>query len=129
MINLAGIMFNPFEITEDGFEAHLQTNYLGHLLLTILMVPFINKKDGRIVNVSAHAYSSGRIKIEDPLNLNANPITGIDTFHARDAFSHSKLAIILATQFLARKLERSKITINSCTPGLVRGTGHFKRLV
>lgn len=123
-------MFNPFELSEDGLEMHLQCNYLGHLLLTTLLLPLINKSgQGRIVNVSAHAHSAGRIQLDDPLNIDSIAVSGAETFHSRDAFSHSKLSIILATRYMAQQLEKTKITVNSCSPGLVRGTGHFKRYV
>ena len=56
-------------------------------------------QQGRIINISAHAHSSNSIKIniDDPLNI--NPDTG--RLHPRDAFSHSKLAIVIATKLLA----------------------------
>lgn len=54
LVNQAGIMCNPFELSEDGYEMHLQVNYLGHFLLTALLLPSIQKStQGRIVNVSA----------------------------------------------------------------------------
>lgn len=122
-------MCNPFEISEDGYEMHLQANYLGHFLLTVLLLPLITKSSqGRIVNVSAHAYQSGKIALDDPLNVDAIEINGEEAFHARDAFSHSKFAIILATRYWAKRVgAKSKVTVNCCTPGLVRGTGHFRR--
>lgn len=126
LINQAGVMFHPFETSEDGFEMHLQCNYLGHFLLTMLLLPLIKKApQGRVVNVSAHAYSSGKIEFDDPLNLNGTE----REFHARDAFSHSKLAIVLSTRHLAKllRLSKSQVTVNCCSPGLIRGTGHFRR--
>lgn len=128
LINQAGLMFNPFEVTEDGFEMHLQVNYLGHFLLTALLLPLINKSvQGRIVNVSAHSHSAGTVALDDPLNVDAIASNGAESFHSRDAFSHSKLAIILATRFWAQKLDKTKIMVNCCSPGLVRGTGHFRK--
>lgn len=123
-------MFNPFEVTEDGFEMHLQVNYLGHFLLTALLLPLINKSvQGRIVNVSAHSHSAGTVALDDPLNVDAIASNGAESFHSRDAFSHSKLAIILATRFWAQRLDKTKIMVNCCSPGLVRGTGHFRKWV
>lgn len=125
-------MCNPYEITDDGYEMHLQVNYLGHFLLTALLLPLLNKStQGRIVNVSAHSYQSGKIALDDPLNVDTLEINGEASYHARHAFSHSKLAILLSTRYWAKRISkaRSKITVNCCSPGLVRGTGHFRRCV
>lgn len=125
LINNAGINFLPYEKTTDGYETHLQSNYLGHFLLSHLMIPLLKKSEqGRIINVSAHAYQTAKMTKEDPLNIGS----WAATYHQRDAFSHSKLAIVMATQKLAEILKESTlITVNSCTPGLVRGTSHLSR--
>lgn len=102
LINNAGIIFNKFEKTVDGFESHLQVNYLSHFLLSSLLLPLLkNAINGRIINVSAHAYASGKIDIDDPLN------TGqwAPAYHQRDAFAHSKLCVILASMHLASVLK------------------------
>lgn len=128
LVNQAGIMFNPFEVSEDGFEMHLQVNFLGPFLLTALLLPLLKASaQGRVVNVSAHAHSAGRVALDDPLNADAVAVNGAESFHARDAFSHSKLAVVLGTRFWAKTLAQTQITVNCCTPGLVRGTGHFRR--
>lgn len=124
LVNNAGLTFHPFVKTSDGFELHLQVNYLGHFLLTHLLMPMLRKsKQGRIINVSAHAYSAGLMSIDDPLGIsNIAP-----EFHPRDAYSHSKLAINLWSRKLARILTGSSITVNCLTPGLVRGTKHMRQ--
>jgi hypothetical protein len=67
----AGIMFVPYAETEDGFESHFAVNYLGHCLLTHLLLPcMINTAKGkdsncRIVNVSSCAHLAGAIKFRD----------------------------------------------------------------
>ncbi|XP_055616010.1 retinol dehydrogenase 12 [Toxorhynchites rutilus septentrionalis] len=125
LINNAGIIFHPNERTADGFETHLQCNYLGHFLLTQLLLPLLKQaSQGRIINVSAHGYTAGKMNIEDPLNTGS----WAPGFHARDAFSHSKLAVVMATRALAGRLckEYSKVTVNVCSPGLVRGTDHLR---
>lgn len=125
LINNAGVTFQPNDKTVDGFETHLQVNYLGHFLLTHLLIPKLKaSQQGRVINVAAHAYASGKMNIDDPLNVG----TWSPGYHARDAFAHSKLAIVLASQYLAQILKRNtKITVNICTPGLVRGTDHFRK--
>lgn len=126
LINNAGIIFNPFEKSTDHFEMHLQVNYMSHFLLSHLLLPLLEKSEyGRIINVSAHAYSSAKMTIDDPLNIGK----WAPAFHGRDAFSHSKLAIVLSTRHFAKilKSRNSKVTVNSCTPGLVRGTDHLRQ--
>ncbi|XP_001662674.2 retinol dehydrogenase 13 [Aedes aegypti] len=125
LINNAGIIFHPEQRTTDGFEMHLQCNYLGHFLLTQLLMPLLERApQGRVINVSAHGYTAGKMTIEDPLNVGS----WAPGFHARDAFSHSKLAIVLATRAMAGRLRKakSKVTVNACSPGLVRGTEHLR---
>ncbi|XP_053681889.1 retinol dehydrogenase 13 [Sabethes cyaneus] len=125
LINNAGIIFHPEERTTDGFETHLQCNYLGPFLLTQLLLPMLEKApQGRIINVSAHGYTAGKMNSDDPLNVGS----WAPAFHARDAFSHSKLAVVMATRVLDRKLkaDKSKVTVNVCSPGLVRGTEHLR---
>lgn len=60
------------------------------------------KNQSRIVNVSCHAYLSAKMTIDDTLNIGR----WAPEFHARDAFAHSKLCVILATKALSEKLIR-----------------------
>lgn len=119
LINNAGVMYYKFEKTVDKFETNLQVNYLGSFLLTHLLLPSLKKSDnGRIINVSANAYSSAQMGIDDPLNIgNLAPL-----YHPREAFAHSKLAVLLSSKKLAKELK--SIKVNCCTPGFVRGTKH-----
>lgn len=87
-------------------------------------MPMMRKsKQARIINVSAHAYATGKMSIDDPLCVsNLAP-----AFHPRDAFSHSKLSIVMWTRKLAKVLASTAITVNCLTPGLVRGTKHMRQ--
>ena len=106
LINNAGLMFHPYENTADGFETHLQCNYLGHFMLTHLLMPLLEKSEqGRVINVSAHSYSTGKMRIEDPLNIGK----WAPAFHSRDAFSHSKLAVVLGSKAMATIYKGTKI--------------------
>ncbi|XP_043278011.1 retinol dehydrogenase 13-like isoform X2 [Venturia canescens] len=119
LVNNAGIAFHPYEKTEENFEMHFVTNYLGHFLLTQLLLPKLEAaKQGRIINVTAQAYSTSSINLED-LNLENN-------YSARQAFGQSKLALVMMTIFLSGYLKDSNVTCNSVNPGLVRGTRHMR---
>nr|XP_040219480.2 retinol dehydrogenase 13 [Anopheles coluzzii] len=125
LVNCAGVIFQPGGHTADGYEQHLQCNYLSHFLLTQLLRPQLARSahGGRIVHVSAHGYTAAKIADrDDPLNLRQPAQSG------RDAFAHSKLAIVLGSRALAGKLtaEGCSTTVNCCSPGLVRGTGHLR---
>ena len=117
LINNAGVFLHPFEKTEDGFETHFQVNYLGHFLLTLLLLPTIQKSAPtcRIINVSSVAYKRGDINFE---NLNMD-----DSYSAFKAYCQSKLANILFTKELANKLKESKINginVYAVHPGVVK---------
>lgn len=102
LINNAGLIFNAKEKSVDGFEIHLQVNYLSHFLLTNLLLPKLERAEqGRIINTSAHAYSSAKINDDDPLNIGQ----WATAYHHRDAFAHSKMAVILSTQHMAKLFE------------------------
>ncbi len=66
LINNAGIMMPPHNLSEDGIESQFAANYTGHFLLTGLVLPLITKTDGaRIVNLSSTAYNYGGIQFDD----------------------------------------------------------------
>jgi NAD(P)-dependent dehydrogenase (short-subunit alcohol dehydrogenase family) len=115
LVNNAGVMLYPkFKLTEDGHELTWQTNYLSHFLLTQLLLPVMQKtKDpARIVNVAAPAHSS----VSD---FNLDTIDRREGWDSRDAFSRSKLAMILHVGHLTSILRRegSHLIINACNPG------------
>ncbi|KAL6423558.1 hypothetical protein ACFW04_010241 [Cataglyphis niger] len=117
LINNAGIMMPLHEKTEDGFELQLQSNYLGHFLLTLLLLPKIQSSAPgcRIVNVSSLAHIFGNIHFND-MNLERSygPLKG---------YAQSKLANILFTKELARRLKKAEISginVYSLHPGVVR---------
>ncbi|KAG5671363.1 hypothetical protein PVAND_001564 [Polypedilum vanderplanki] len=122
LINNAGVTLQPFSKTSDGFETHLQVNYLSHFLLTHLLLPLLkHSKHARVINVAAHAYATGKMNVDDPLRIsNLAP-----QFNSRDAFAHSKLAIVMSTKKLAEQLKPISVTV--LTPGLVRGTKHMRQ--
>lgn len=109
----AGIMNVPKSLTTDGFELQFGVNHLGHFLLTNLLLDSLKKATpSRIVVVSSHAYLRGNIKKED---LNSEVSYG-----GLSAYCQSKLANILFTRHLSKKLEGTGVTVNALHPGVVK---------
>ncbi|XP_037550960.1 retinol dehydrogenase 14-like isoform X2 [Nematolebias whitei] len=113
LINNAGIFQCPYTRTEDGFEMQFGVNHLGHFLLTHLLLDLLKSSaPSRIVVVSSKLYKHGEINFED---LNSEQF-----YDKALAYSRSKLANLLFTHELARRLEGSGVTVNALTPGIVR---------
>ena len=110
LINNAGKMSRNKHETEDGFESHLQINYLAPFLLTNLLIEII-RPGGRIINVSSLAHKIGKINFSD-INL-------VNKFSMFKAYSQSKLALTLFTFTLAEKLKTKAITVNCLHPGII----------
>ncbi|XP_026828345.1 retinol dehydrogenase 11-like isoform X2 [Ooceraea biroi] len=111
LINNAGVMMSPYEKTVDGFELQLQSNYLGHFLLTLLLLPRMQSSAPgcRIVNVSSLSYIFGNIHFAD-MNLERS-WKMITPFKA---YTQSKLANILFTKELARRLKWNAVLAIHC---------------
>ncbi|XP_075413192.1 retinol dehydrogenase 14 [Tenrec ecaudatus] len=113
LINNAGIFQCPYAKTEDGFEMQFGVNHLGHFLLTHLLLGLLkNSAPSRIVVVSSKLYKYGDINFED---LNSE-----QSYNKSFCYSRSKLANILFTRELARRLEGTNVTVNVLHPGIVR---------
>jgi len=98
LINNAGIMHPPFGKTKQGFETQFGVNHLGHFALTGLLLDLtMHTPQARIVTVSSAAHRFGRIDFD---NLNAEK-----GYRANAAYGQSKLANLLFTYELQRKLE------------------------
>jgi len=103
LLNNAGIMMTPYFTTKDGFEGQLGTNHLGHFTLTGSLLDLLLKTEGaRIVNVSSGAHKQGEM---DFANLQFE--NGKD-YSPMKAYGRSKLANLLFTYELQRKLEAAK---------------------
>lgn len=113
LVNNAGVYQCPYTKTEDGFEMQFGVNHLGHFLLTHLLLDLLKKSaPSRIVVVSSKLYKHGHINFED---LNSE-----QSYDKAFAYSRSKLANLLFTCELARRLEGSGVTVNALSPGIVR---------
>ncbi|KAF9999911.1 hypothetical protein BGZ79_006489 [Entomortierella chlamydospora] len=113
LVNNAGMMDIPFSLTNDGYEMQFGVNHLGHYVLTLELLPLLNKaRQGRVVVLSSGAmYSSSEI--------NYDRLQSSKGYSRLGHYSYSKLANMLFTKALDRRLRRvnSKITVNACHPG------------
>lgn len=104
LLNNAGMMATPYTETTDGFELQLGINHLGHFALTGLLLPLLKATSGsRVVNVSSLAANSGAMKFDDLMSQNSYSRFG--------AYSQSKLANLLFTNELKRRLAEAKIDV------------------
>jgi len=115
LVNNAGIMTTRQEKTRDGFEATMGVNHLGHFLLTQLLVDRMKASaPARIINVSSmgHMMTPG-LKVDD-LFYEKRRYVGLV------AYADSKLANVLFTTELARRLEGTGVVVHALHPGMVR---------
>ena len=126
LVNNAGFISLDRQETKEGLEKQFGINYVGHFLLTIELLNMMGK-GSRIVNVSSGAHKTGKIHFDD-INLNKR-------FNVVKAYSQSKLANVLFTRELARRVADRGITVNCCHPGAVatnigidRNTGFGKTI-
>ena len=118
LVNNAGLVLTQRAETVDGFEATFATNHLGPFLLTNLLLDRIRASaPSRIVNVASTAHSTARggISFDD--------LQSVQHYRPMRVYGQSKLANMLFTLELARRLEGSGVTANSLHPGTVR-TGY-----
>jgi len=113
LINNAGLATRRREMTIDGFERQLAVNHLAPLLLTHLLLPKLKASGpARIVNVASNAHHRAAFDLDD-LNWERRPYSPLGAYGA------TKLANILFTRELARRLEGSAVTANCLHPGVV----------
>jgi NAD(P)-dependent dehydrogenase (short-subunit alcohol dehydrogenase family) len=117
LINNAGIIVEKREETIEGFERTFATNYLGHFLLTNLLLPLLNKSEaGRIISISSDAHKGCRALDFDDLN-NSKKWNKPSALAGNRAYQSSKLCLIYFTYELASRLEGSTVTANAVHPG------------
>jgi NAD(P)-dependent dehydrogenase (short-subunit alcohol dehydrogenase family) len=122
LINNAGIMFGDFLLTQDGFESQMATNHFGHFALTAKLLDLLIKSKGRIVNISSIAHRRGDMDLN---NLNYQQPK---TYSPWGAYSRSKLANLLFTYELDRRLKNHQIpvTVVAAHPGVSKTNLLFK---
>jgi NAD(P)-dependent dehydrogenase (short-subunit alcohol dehydrogenase family) len=117
LCNNAGAMFDRRIETPEGFEMTFALNYLAPFLLTNLLRHTLERSGrARIVNVASDTYKQVKGLDFDDLQSEAS-------YSALGAYGRAKLAMILWTRELARRLEGTDVTVNALHPGLV--ASHF----
>jgi NAD(P)-dependent dehydrogenase (short-subunit alcohol dehydrogenase family) len=113
LVNNAGVFPMARSTTADGFESTFGVNHLGTFLLTRELLPVLRASaPSRIVVLSSALHYRGRMEWED-LEFKQRKYSGTK------AYNQSKLANILFTLALSRRLEGSGVTVNAVHPGVV----------
>jgi retinol dehydrogenase 14 len=113
LVNNVGGFWNTRHLTVDGLERTFAVNHLAPFLLTDLLLPRLRQGDqARVVTVASHAHAQGRIDFDDLQSERA--------YSGARAYNQSKLANVLFSYELARRLRGSAVTSNAVHPGVVR---------
>jgi NAD(P)-dependent dehydrogenase (short-subunit alcohol dehydrogenase family) len=113
LVNNAGAMFWKRIESADGIEKTFALNHFSYFVLTNLLLPLLKRSEpARIVNVASDAHKGVSINFDD--------IQFRSRYSGWKAYQQSKLANVLFTHELARRINGSQITANSLHPGFVR---------
>ena len=128
LVNNAGAIFPERRVSEDGVEMTFALNHLAYFLLTLELIPLLEGgPDSRVVNVSSTAHTVGTIDFDD--------LQGERRYGMWKAYGQSKLANLLFTRELSRRLQGRGIATNALHPGAIASgfgrshDGFFARLV
>jgi NAD(P)-dependent dehydrogenase (short-subunit alcohol dehydrogenase family) len=109
LLHNAGVFDNAHHTTEDGLERSFAVNHVAPFLLTRELLPLLERNaPARVITVSSIAHAKGKIHWDDLLDQSGY-----------EAYAQSKLANILFTRALARRLDARKVTANALHPGVV----------
>lgn len=112
LINNAGAVFMDRAVTVDGLEQTFATNHLGYFLLTTLLLDALKKAaPSRIVSVASAAHKGNKLDFDD--------LQAEKSFSGFSVYGRSKLANILFTRELAKRLQGSNVTANCLHPGVI----------
>jgi retinol dehydrogenase-14 len=113
LVNNVGGYWHTRHVTVDGLERTFALNHLAPFLLTNLLLDRLtDSAPARVVTVSSHAHTGGRLDFED--------LQGERSYSGARAYNQSKLANLLFTYELARRLAGTAVTANAVHPGVVR---------
>jgi len=118
LLNNAGLIIDQRQVTVDGLEATLATNHLAPFLLTHLLLDTLKASGpARVINVSSDVHRIGKLDFTD--------LQSERRYDGFRVYATSKLANLLFTHALAKRLEGTPVTTNAVHPGVVRsGFGH-----
>ncbi len=112
LVNNAGGYWSTRHVTADGYERTFALNHLAPFLLTHLLLDRMARGPAaRVVNVASGAQAAGRIDFDD--------LQAAHGYSGSRAYNQSKLAIVLFTYELARRLAGTRVTANALHPGIV----------
>lgn len=111
LLNNAGLVSTRRRTSVDGFELTFATNHLGPFLLTALLSDHLDKA-ARIVMVASRIHYKGRLDLDAVTNARAR-------YGATAAYAQSKLANVMHTFALARRMAGTDISVNCLHPGVV----------
>jgi retinol dehydrogenase 14 len=113
LVNNVGGFWNTRHVTADGLEHTFALNHLAPFLLTNLLIDRLKQSaPARVVTVASNAHSMGRIDFDD--------LQAERSYSGEKAYNQSKLANVLFTYELVRRLQASAVTANVLHPGMVR---------
>jgi NAD(P)-dependent dehydrogenase (short-subunit alcohol dehydrogenase family) len=113
LINNAGLTLSKRQITSLGYEKTFAVNHLGHFLLTTLLLDTLKESaPSRIINVASNVHKFANLQFDD-INQKSH-------YRGLLAYANSKLANLLFTYELARRLKGTGVTVNALHPGFVR---------
>jgi NAD(P)-dependent dehydrogenase (short-subunit alcohol dehydrogenase family) len=112
LVNNAGALLMERKLTKDGYEATFATNHLAYFLMADKLLHALEKTPGaRIVNVASEAHRRGKMTWDD--------LMGEKSYFGFFAYCQSKLANILFSRELSKRLEGKDVTTNSLHPGAI----------
>jgi NAD(P)-dependent dehydrogenase (short-subunit alcohol dehydrogenase family) len=112
LVNNAGVFTRRRELTVDGLETQFAVNHLAYFLLTNLLLDQLQSgAPSRIINVASGAHAGAAIDFQD--------LQGERSYNGSEAYAQSKLANILFTYELARRLRGTGVTANCLHPGVI----------
>jgi NAD(P)-dependent dehydrogenase (short-subunit alcohol dehydrogenase family) len=112
LINNAGLYLPTYRETTDGYEVTWAVNHLAPFLLTNLLLDVLKASaPARIVNVSSNSHYGAAIHFDD--------LNGTASYSWMEAYGQSKLANVLFTYELARRLDGTGVTAKCLHPGMV----------
>jgi retinol dehydrogenase 12 len=112
LLNNAGVVNTSRKLSADGFEETFAVNHLAPFLLTGLLLPFVRDDGGRIINVASEAHKFVK-------GMNFDDLQSENKYSTFSVYGQSKLANMLFTIELARRLKPRGISCNSLHPGAV----------